>query len=159
MNSLVERLLFGGMGRRGGEGWYDGRPVMVTRNDHQQQLYNGDVGVVRAAPSEGPRVHFEVPGEAPRSLASARLPECETVFATTVHKAQGSEFDHVLLVLPGFISSVVTRELLYTAATRARNTLTVIGNEDIIRAAISKTVQRFSGLRDRLWGGADDGNQ
>ncbi len=132
--------------------WYDGRPVMVTRNDHQLGLYNGDVGIIcsRGDGSGNLAALFESSTEGHRFLSLARLPPVETVFAMTVHKAQGSEFDEVLLVLPERRSPVVTRELLYTAVTRARQKVTIIGGRDVIAEAIRTPVERASGLREAL---------
>ena len=132
------------------EPWYPGRPVLVTHNDHVLRLFNGDAGVV-VAEGEARRACF--PGaDGPRVFSPARLPPHDTVYATTVHKSQGSEFDHVLVVLPEVLSPIVTRELLYTAVTRARQRVTVAATEAVIREAVSQRVQRASGLRARLWG-------
>ena len=97
------------------------------------------------------RVCFEG-AEGLRLLAPGRLPPHETVFATTVHKSQGSEFDVVSIVLPELPSALVGRELLYTAVTRARQRVEIFGSAEVIRGAIARTVQRPSGLRDALWG-------
>jgi len=133
------------------ETWYPGRPVLVTHNDHGLRLYNGDAGVVMAR-GETRRACF--PGaDGPRIFSPARLPAHDTVYATTVHKSQGSEFDHVLVVLPEVLSPIVTRELLYTAVTRARHRVTVAATEAALADAVGQRVQRASGLRARLWGG------
>ena len=87
-----------------------------------------------------------------RAIAPARLPAHETAFASTVHKAQGSEFDEVVLLLPARASRVLTRELVYTAVTRARKRVTLLGNAAILREAIGTRVERASGLAERLWG-------
>lgn len=130
--------------------WYPGRPVMVGRNDYNLRLYNGDVGIaVRDA--QGESVVFAQPDHGVRRLAPSRLPEHETVYAMTVHKAQGSEFDAVLLVLPGEVSRAVSRELIYTAITRARSRIEIWGAPAVFRAGVGRRVQRSSGLRDRLW--------
>jgi exodeoxyribonuclease V alpha subunit len=86
-----------------------------------------------------------------RAVPPHRLPEHETVYAMTVHKSQGSEFDHVSLVLPDKGTPILTRELVYTAVTRARKSLTIYGSEQALRAAITNRIDRTSGLRDRLW--------
>ena len=137
-----------------GSGWYVGRPVLVTENEYQVGLFNGDVGVVLRDPEEeeGIRVFFEGPGGGLRKLAPSRLPPHETVFAMTVHKAQGSEFDEVAVVLPEEVSPVLTRELLYTAVTRPKVRVAVFGGETVIAAAVGTPVERASGLRERLWG-------
>ena len=86
-----------------------------------------------------------------RKVPPLRLPEHETVFAMTIHKSQGSEFDKVLLILPGRESPVLTRELLYTGITRAKESVLIWGTEEVVRFAISRATRRTSGLRDALW--------
>ena len=131
------------------EPWYPGRPILVTHNDHVLRLFNGDAGVV-IAQGDARRTCF--PGaDGPRWFSPARLPPHDTVYATTVHKSQGSEFEHVLVVLPQVLSPIVTRELLYTAVTRARGRVTVAATEAVVREAAGQQVQRASGLRARLW--------
>lgn len=149
LNRIVEAALHSHAPRT----WYAGRPVMVTRNDYTLELFNGDVGVTLPDPeADGAlRVWFEVAGGTPRRFAPARLPAHETVYAMTVHKSQGSEFDEVVLVLPPEPSRVLSRELLYTAVTRARAVVTVWGGEAVVRAGIARRVTRSSGLRDALW--------
>jgi len=154
VNGLVERIL-----RRRGiirpEGrWYAGRPVMITRNDYTLRLFNGDVGMILPDREAGGelRAFFRSPDGSLRSLPPSRLPEHETVWAMTVHKSQGSEFDRVLLVLPDRDAPVLTRELLYTAVTRARKRIGICGRQDVFTAACARRIARFSGLRDALWG-------
>ena len=125
--------------------WYPGRPVLVTANDYDTGLYNGDTGVVVATP-DGPRVAF--PGRA--LLAPSRLAEVATVHAMTVHRGQGSQFSRVTVVLPPAESPLLTRELLYTAATRARTFVRVVGSEAAVRVAVGRPVSRASGLSHRL---------
>ena len=128
-----------------------GTPVLVTHNDPANRLANGDVGVVVQG-EEGRWV--VMPGSTtPRRLAPARLGEWEPWWAMTIHKSQGSEFPHAVVSLPFTDSPILTRELLYTAVTRAKPEVTIIGSEDVIRTAISRPVARASGLRDRLWPG------
>ena len=132
--------------------WYAHRPVMITRNDYQLELFNGDVGVALNT-DLGLRVFFPpTHGDAPRSLHPARLPEHETVFAMTIHKSQGSEFDHVLMLLPAVDSPILTRELIYTGATRARRRLDLAGATAVLENAIARRIRRPSGLRDALYG-------
>jgi exodeoxyribonuclease V alpha subunit len=130
--------------------FYENRPVIITQNDYTLGLFNGDVGVVVRDEQQRLRVCFEG-SEGLRFLAPGRLPPHETVFATTVHKSQGSEFDAVSIVLPERASALVGRELLYTAVTRAREQVHLFGSADVIRAAVGRTVQRPSGLSDALW--------
>jgi exodeoxyribonuclease V alpha subunit len=130
--------------------FYENRPIIITQNDYTLGLFNGDVGVVVRDEHDRLRVCFEGQGGL-RLLAPGRLPPHETVFATTVHKSQGSEFDAVSVVLPDAVSALVGRELLYTAVTRARRRVDLFAPADVIRSAIARTVQRPSGLRDALW--------
>jgi exodeoxyribonuclease V alpha subunit len=131
--------------------WYVGRPVVVTANDYGLQLFNGDTGVVVARPGGGMSVVFRRGGSLV-SISPSRLSSADTVFAMTVHKAQGSEFRDVAVLLPPSTSPILTRELLYTAVTRARISLILAGSEESIRAAIARPVARASGLTRRLWG-------
>ncbi len=128
-----------------------GTPVMVTRNDRVNDLANGDVGVVVQSP-DGRWVVMGGSVE-PRRLAPARLGEWEPWWAMTIHKSQGSEFPHAVVSLPTADSPILTRELLYTAVTRAKPEVTVVGTEETIRLAVGRPVARASGLRDRLWPG------
>jgi exodeoxyribonuclease V alpha subunit len=130
-------------------GWYLGRPVLVTANDYRLGLYNGDLGVVVAGPHR-PVVAFPAAG-AVHAVAPARLESVETVHAMTIHKSQGSEFDHVVVILPPATSRLATRELLYTAVTRARRHVTVIGDSDAVMAAVERRIVRSSGLGPALW--------
>ncbi len=130
--------------------WYPGRPVMVTQNDYVMNLFNGDIGVTIAT-DDGLRVAFEGP-EGPRLVSPTRLTAIESVYAMTIHKSQGSEFDHVVVVLPDADSPLATRELVYTAFTRARDRLTVVGSEEALVAALGRRVARASGLGPGLWG-------
>jgi len=151
VNRLVEEILdeAGLIGRH--ERWYAGRPVMVLKNDYNLRLFNGDTGIVRPDDSGRARVFFLDAGNELRSLAPVRLPEHETVFAMTVHKSQGSEFEEVLLVLPDRENPVLTRELIYTGITRASRRVELWSNETVFRAALERRVERTSGLSDALW--------
>jgi exodeoxyribonuclease V alpha subunit len=130
--------------------FYENRPIIVTQNDYSLGLFNGDVGVVVRDEHGRLRVCFEG-AEGSRFLAPGRLPPHETVFATTIHKSQGSEFDAVSIVLPETASALVGRELVYTAVTRARRRVDLFSPLEVVRGALSRTVQRPSGLRDALW--------
>ncbi|PLX45998.1 MAG: exodeoxyribonuclease V subunit alpha [Deltaproteobacteria bacterium] len=135
------------------EEWYHGRPVMVTANDYDLSLFNGDIGVTLKDPSTGRlRVWFPATGGAARAFSPFTLPAHETVFAMTVHKSQGSEFETVLLALPAASEGRgITRELLYTALTRARNRLIVRASEESVRRGVLSPTERNSGLGDMLW--------
>jgi exodeoxyribonuclease V alpha subunit len=129
--------------------WYEGRPVMVTRNDAQLGVFNGDVGVVLPNTEGKPKVWF-LDGEALRSVSVMRLAQVDTAFVMTVHKSQGSEFEHTALVLPPGGAEVLSRELAYTGITRAREQFTLIEAEaGLLEAAIHRPSVRASGLAQR----------
>jgi exodeoxyribonuclease V alpha subunit len=137
---------------RRGERFYVGKPVLVTANDPIAGVANGDVGVVVADPDTGERfVAMRLEG-AVRHLAPGRLDRTEPWWAMTIHKSQGSEFPEVVVSLPAAGSPILTRELLYTAITRAKRSVTVIGSEEAIRDAVEHPVARASGLVGRLVG-------
>jgi exodeoxyribonuclease V alpha subunit len=153
VNAVIEQgLRDKGFAIGGGEAWYPGRPVMVTRNDYDLELFNGDVGICMPERSADGRslVWFERPDGRLRAVLPGKLPQCETVFAMTVHKSQGSEFDEVLVVLPERDSQVLSRELVYTAITRARKSVRIAASRDILAAAVARTLCRFSGLSEML---------
>ncbi|GAA4346356.1 exodeoxyribonuclease V subunit alpha [Angustibacter luteus] len=134
-----------------GSVWYPGRPLLVTANDRDSGLYNGDTGVVVADGEGGVLAAFGDPSQ-PLLVRPHRLPSVETVYAMTVHRGQGSQFQHVSLVLPPVSSPLLTRELFYTAVTRARERVRVVGTEAAVRAAVDRPVRRASGLRQPLSG-------
>jgi exodeoxyribonuclease V alpha subunit len=125
---------------------------MIARNDYTLNVYNGDVGITVRGEEGNLRVAFPGPDNTPRLIAPVRLPEHETVFAMTVHKSQGSEFDTVILVLPDTDVPVLTRELLYTGITRARSRVVVIGSREMFMKGVGRKVERSSGLREGVWG-------
>ncbi len=137
------------VGLRDDGDWYPGRPIMITRNDPNLRLYNGDIGVA-ARTADGLRAVFR--RDELLSFPRSYLGEHEAVHALTIHKSQGSQFGEVVVSLPGETSRLLTRELLYTAVTRAADRVTIIGEEEIVRRAIARKVQRASGLEARLWG-------
>jgi exodeoxyribonuclease V alpha subunit len=147
----VERWLAAGVdGFASSAGWYVGRPLLVTENDYGLRLYNGDSGVVVAHGAGAVRAVFERRGQL-LELSPQRLASVDTVYAMTVHKAQGSQFDQVAVLLPDPTSPVLTRELLYTAITRARRRLILVGTEETVRRAVERPITRASGLREWLW--------
>ena len=150
---LEARLAREVAGFRTDQRWYVGRPVLVTENDYGVRLYNGDVGVILADPEHADRrlAVFPAPDGSLRWISPARLPACETTFAMTIHKSQGSQFDHALVVLPEQSSPVLTRELVYTAVTRATRRTTLLARERTLQEAIARPVQRATGLQHRLW--------
>jgi exodeoxyribonuclease V alpha subunit len=141
--------------REGGPGpltgrWYPGRPLLVTENDHVLRLFNGDTGVVVRRDS-GPVAAFDRAGEV-IELAPSRLGAVVPVHAMTIHKSQGSQFGTVAVVVAPPESPISTRELLYTAVTRAQRRVIVLGEEGAVRAAVERPVARASGLGVLLWG-------
>jgi exodeoxyribonuclease V alpha subunit len=159
VNRMAERMLVR-RGRvkinpRSGSPWYAGRPVLITQNDYSLGLFNGDIGITLRDPGEGPEalaVFFPDAAGGLRRFLPYRLPSHETVFGMTVHKSQGSEFEEVLLLLPAQDSPVLSRELVYTALTRARKRVTLVGSRDVLATAINRRIERTSGLREALWG-------
>ena len=129
---------------------YAGLPLLATRNDYELRLHNGDTGVVVLGADGELRAVFDAGGDT-IELAPSRLADVEPLFATTVHKSQGSEFDVAALLLPEPDSPLLSRELLYTAVTRARSTLVVCGSEEAVREAVARPAGRASGLRELLW--------
>lgn len=127
--------------------WYNGRPIMISRNDSSLGLFNGDIGIALDM-GEGLRVWFPMPDGNIKSVQPSRLPGHETAFAMTVHKSQGSEFEHAALVLPNQYTAVVTRELVYTAITRARNQLSLYADDRVLEKAIVTKTERRSGLME-----------
>ncbi|MGO1308273.1 MAG: exodeoxyribonuclease V subunit alpha, partial [Kluyvera intermedia] len=125
--------------------WYEGRPVMITRNDSALGLFNGDIGIALDR-GQGTRVWFPMPDGTIKSVQPSRLPEHDTAWAMTVHKSQGSEFTHAALVLPTQIVPVVSRELVYTAITRAKARLSMYADENLLVQAIATRTERRSGL-------------
>ena len=134
--------------------WYAGRPVLVTQNDYQLSVLNGDTGVaVTDVEGDGRlQVAFRQADKPPRWIPPSRLENVQTVHAMTIHKSQGSQFDTVVALLPDPTSKILTRELFYTAVTRAKERLIVVATPDTITAAVDRRVVRSSGLGDALWG-------
>ncbi|MFZ7128022.1 MAG: exodeoxyribonuclease V subunit alpha [Desulfobacterales bacterium] len=154
VNRMLESSLIGGRASRMAGAFYPHRPVVINRNDYSTRLFNGDCGVTLDWPpgeATGPRVWFPGGEGTMRAYHPARLPDHETVFAMTIHKSQGSEFDEVFIVLPVEDAPVLTRELLYTAVTRARRRVVLWADRRLLMATIARKLERSSGLADRLW--------
>lgn len=131
----------------GDEIWYSGRPVMVTQNDYGVGLYNGDIGIAMSDPiDQRLRVYFDMPDGSIRGVLPSQLPEHETVYAMTIHKSQGSEFEHTVLALPAEFSPILTRELIYTGVTRAKKKLDLFATEKVVARGVMIKTQRNSGL-------------
>ena len=158
LNQRIERGLARlGKITPGDETWYAGRPVMITRNDHGLGLYNGDIGIAMRDPEPDPqtgeyrlRVYFDMPDGSIRGVLPSRIPEHETVYAMTIHKSQGSEFADTLMVLPADYSPILTRELVYTGVTRAKEKLYLFAPQEIINRAVRLRTERASGLAQLL---------
>jgi exodeoxyribonuclease V alpha subunit len=150
-NATIESWLSDEIGTLGSDGlWYVGRPLLVTKNDYELGLFNGDTGVVIRTEADQIRAAFPRRSELVE-VSPSRLAAVDTVYAMTIHKSQGSQFETAAVLLPGPTSRILTRELVYTAATRARKLLILAGTEATIRAALARPVARTSGLRERLW--------
>ena len=127
-------------------------PVMILTNDYGLNLFNGDIGICLpdlSAPGAF-QVWFEREDGSLKGYQPYRLPACETVFAMTIHKSQGSEFSEVLVVLPATALPLLTRELIYTAVTRARTRVLIASDQAIFNAAVQRTISRSSGLHEML---------
>ena len=146
----IERWLRLAIPGYGGGPWFAGRPLLVTENDYGLGVFNGDTGVVIDGGGGRLRAVFDRRGQV-LAVRPTRLASVESLYAMTIHKAQGSQFDQVVVVLPEPGSRALTRELLYTAVTRARTSLTLIASEASVAAAVSRPIARASGLGDALW--------
>ncbi|MDX1618914.1 MAG: exodeoxyribonuclease V subunit alpha [Balneolaceae bacterium] len=158
INALVEQLLRRERRIPPADDWYVGKPVVATGNDYTLGLRNGDLGITLRDEEGDLKVYFrkekEDAGAGYLSYYPSRLTHIDTAYAMTVHKSQGSEFDRVGLILPGRVSRISTRELLYTAITRARENVTVVGSPDVVRGTIAQRAVRSSGLQELLWSDA-----
>jgi exodeoxyribonuclease V alpha subunit len=143
-NRIIEKRLGIGVSNQ----WYEGRPIIVTENDRTTGLFNGDVAVIGKSDDHRVACFSEEPAKA--FVPVTRLPAVETVHALTIHKSQGSEYEHAVVVLPNAASRILTRELFYTGITRAKEKLTIIGTVEVIREAIGRPIRRATGLAERL---------
>ncbi|MEI8657207.1 exodeoxyribonuclease V subunit alpha [Vibrio sp. Hal054] len=135
--------------------WYHGRPVMVTLNDHALGLYNGDIGICMRDEEDAEqrlKVYFELPDGSVKAVLPSRVPQHETAFAMTIHKSQGSEFEFTAMILPPEYSPIVTRELIYTGITRAKERLALYCDIGVLKRGIQFKTERASGLVERLKG-------
>ncbi len=147
-NQQVQRWLSEETGQPAWSQWYPGRPLLVTANDYGLRVYNGDTGVVVAGPDGLRAVIATAAG--PLDFATSRLADIETMHAMTIHKSQGSQADAITVLMPPEDSRLLTRELFYTAVTRAKTKVRVVGSEPSVRAAVGRQALRASGLRLRL---------
>ena len=151
VNALIGRQLAARFGFDAGAAWHHGRPVIITRNDYARDLYNGNVGIALQG-ANGLRVWFDCCAEgAPRSFSPRALPAHETAWAITIHRSQGSEYDEVAALLPADPEHrILSRELVYTAVSRARKRVQLWASAEALRSALARRVARRSGLRERL---------
>jgi len=151
VNRWVESVLFReNKIEKQGE-WYGGRPVMITGNHYSMELYNGDIGLAFYDETGRLRIWFETGDGRVRSFSPSRIPAHETAYAMTVHKSQGSEFDHVVLILPEQPSRLITRELLYTAITRAKKIFELWGSKAVFEEGVRTVTQRSTGLAEKIF--------
>lgn len=129
------------------EKWYNGRPILISKNNSTLKIKNGETGICRIE-DESSKIIIE--GESSRTISTTRLQDFEAGFAITVHKSQGSEFENVALILPEAVNPLLTKELLYTAVTRAQKSVLVIGTIDVLSNTISQKIKRSSGLSEKL---------
>jgi exodeoxyribonuclease V alpha subunit len=130
---------------------YSNKLVIVTKNYYDLELFNGDVGIIRRDENKQHRVYFLDKKNELRSVVPGLIPEMETVFAMTIHKSQGSEYDKVLIILPDNADNpLITRELLYTAITRAKSKVIIQGTTEVILTAVQKQIKRTSGIFNRI---------
>ncbi|WP_210498990.1 exodeoxyribonuclease V subunit alpha [Vibrio crassostreae] len=131
--------------------WYEGRPIMITRNDYGMGLYNGDIGITMRSKEDGSlKVFFEMPDGEIKGFLTCRIPDHETAFAMTIHKSQGSEFNKTFMVLPTDFSPIITRELVYTGVTRAKKFLSLYTKDTTLDMGVKLKTERASGLAEEL---------
>ncbi len=130
--------------------WYHGKPIIINQNEYSLDLNNGDIGICFKKDKAELQVLFKTKGGF-NLIAPSRLPDYSPAYALTVHKSQGSEFEHVKIVLPDKGSKILTRELLYTAVTRSKSSVTISGKEQVFTEAVNAKIERSSGLKDLLW--------
>lgn len=154
LNSIVKELMHEKKNAPANTDWYHGRPVMITTNDYQLGLFNGDTGIALRDDNDKKNlmVYFRSGDNTVKAFHPSRLGRHETVFASTVHKSQGSEYDRVALVLPERFTGGLSMELVYTAVTRAKKEFILISSEEVFSMAVSERARRTSGLCHRLLG-------
>lgn len=151
INALVERQLEGsGHINKTGE-WYAGRPIMITQNNAAMRLFNGDMGICLPDHDNEDRLKVFFPGDGNiKKFLPARLSACETIYAMTIHKSQGSEFNEILIALPPLMNLVLSKELLYTAITRAKEKVVIASEKLIFEQTIKHKTERFGGLAEKI---------
>ncbi|MDX1586907.1 MAG: exodeoxyribonuclease V subunit alpha [Balneolaceae bacterium] len=151
LNDVIEKLVKKKFSLSKYDSWYHGKPVMVTRNEYTMGLNNGDIGICVLDRDEKTRKVLFRDGDGFKAIPVERLPDHELAYALTVHKSQGSEFEEIFLIHPHKESPILTRELIYTAITRAQKKVTIAGRKEILTYGIREKMQRTSGLKDLLW--------
>lgn len=150
INQLIERSLVNQNLVVNGKQWYSGKPVLITHNDYQLKLFNGDIGITFFdADSKDLRIFFKKE-TGYRKISPYRLSHYETAYALTVHKSQGSEFNQILLLLPPEENKILTKELIYTGITRARSSVTIMGEKSVFARSVNKSIKRYSGLNQKM---------
>lgn len=152
INSQIEKNIRSKFKVSASEQWFAGQPIIVTQNDYSLNLFNGDVGVILPDLQKNRELfaYFRTGDISVKALRPARIQSCESAYAMTVHKSQGSEFENVILILPDKNLALLTRELIYTAITRASKKVEIWGIEPVFHAAVKREIKRVSGLRDAL---------
>lgn len=149
INRTAEKALKGTLGIPLSQQWYSGRPIMVNRSNSQFKLRNGETGLCIQTESNEFEIVFDRTEDF--KLSTTRLQDYELAFANTIHKSQGSEYDHVAILLPNDANPLLSRELLYTAITRAKKSITIYAREEIVEYAVKKVVSRNSGIKAKIW--------
>ncbi|MDT9587400.1 MAG: exodeoxyribonuclease V subunit alpha [Candidatus Arsenophonus melophagi] len=154
LNNRLEQLFYHQqnikMSAYGSNKHYEGLPIMITKNTHTLGLFNGDIGIMLRDGHKGLKAYFQLPNGVIKKIQPSRLPQHETAFVMTVHKSQGSEFDHAALVLPIKFTPILSKELIYTAITRAKKQLTIYADRHIFAQALATLTERHSGLSAQL---------
>ncbi|MFP3029593.1 MAG: exodeoxyribonuclease V subunit alpha [Arsenophonus sp.] len=154
LNDKLEQVLYRqGRIQRKSYSWsknYEGRPIMITKNDSALNLFNGDIGIMLRDGKQGLKAFFQLPNGVIKKIQPSRLPQHETAFVMTVHKSQGSEFEHAALVLAPISTHIISRELIYTAITRAKSHMTIYADRNIFAKALMRSTEHRSGLTERL---------
>lgn len=152
INSRVTQQLAARNQLKIGGPWYPGRPVIVTANNPDLRIFNGDIGVCLSDEENGGqlRVCFLSGDGGIKKIQPASLTDCETAYAMTIHKSQGSEFEKALIMLPNRINPILGKELLYTAITRAKTQVKIATDQSVFMACVARKIQRQSGLAERI---------
>ena len=153
LNRSIESLLTQRYATQRQEGHYHGKPILITKNSYDLNLFNGDLGVILADPNQPDQLHawfYSEDRSDVRRVSIPTLPTFESAYALTVHKSQGSEYQKVYLILPQEDAPILTRELLYTALSRSRNTVHIWANLPVLKSGVGRRTQRSSGIVDRL---------